>query len=88
MNEDRYKIIKKPESKLKTDKEYMQETLRDIWNMIKMVKWIIIGLFILCISTWVTQSYFEAKAYNNVTGKKVSTLDAMFIELRVQEGAK
>ena len=29
-------------------------------------------------------AYFEAKAYERVTGKKVSTWDAIFLELRVQ----
>ena len=30
-------------------------------------------------------AYLEANAYENVTGKKVSALDAIFIELRVCE---
>lgn len=34
---------------------------------------------------WVTASHFEAQAFNRVTGNDVSTWDAMFIELRVQE---
>lgn len=37
---------------------------------------------------WVFESAMEAAAYNRVTGKDVSTWDAMWIELRVQEGAK
>lgn len=36
---------------------------------------------------WVADSYLEARAFNNVTGKTVSTWDAMFIELRVQGAA-
>lgn len=43
-----------------------------------------IGLcIILPVASWPIYSHFEAKAYNNVTGKKVSTIDAMFLELRV-----
>ena len=33
-------------------------------------------------------SFFEARAFNRATGKSVSAWDAMWIELRVQEGAK
>lgn len=29
-------------------------------------------------------SYFEARAYERVTGKQVSTWDAMFLKLRVE----
>lgn len=36
--------------------------------------------------TWIFKSHMEAKAYQNVTGVKVSTWDAMWIELRVQTG--
>jgi hypothetical protein len=35
-----------------------------------------------------TDAYFEARAYERVTGKHVSTWDAMFIDLRVQEQAQ
>lgn len=45
-------------------------------------------IFVLGPAVWVGASYFEARAYNKVTGKNVSTFDAMFIGLRVQEGAK
>jgi ABC-type methionine transport system permease subunit len=34
---------------------------------------------------WIFKSSMEARAFNNVTGKNVSTWDAMWIELRVQE---
>jgi hypothetical protein len=50
------------------------------------------GLFALVLlaylAFWVVSSKFEADAYFRVTGKSVSTWDAMWIELRVQEGAK
>jgi len=35
-------------------------------------------------SIWPVQSYFEARAYNRLTGSDVSTWDAMWIELRVE----
>ena len=54
--------------------------------------WVAIGamvvLFIFVGCLWITKSHFEAKAYNNLTGKDVSTWDAMFLELRVQENVK
>lgn len=40
------------------------------------------------ITIWVTKSCFEANAYNRVTGAKVTTWDAMWIELRVQGETK
>ena len=48
----------------------------------------VIALYAVCflagfICLWIGNSYFEARAYNNVTGKEVSTFDAMFLELRV-----
>jgi hypothetical protein len=33
-------------------------------------------------------SYFEAQSYNRVTGANVSTWDAMWLDLRVQEQTK
>ena len=37
---------------------------------------------------WLAHSYFEARAYNRITGSDVSTLDAMFLQLRVSETPK
>ena len=37
---------------------------------------------------WYGASALEARSYNRITGKNVSAWDAMFVELRVQEGAK
>ena len=42
------------------------------------------GVILMVGSAWVTSSHFEARAYEHTTGHKVSTWDAMFIELRVQ----
>ena len=46
-----------------------------------------IAAILICVGIWIGHSYLEASAYNNITGKKVSTFDAMFVELRVQEPA-
>lgn len=40
------------------------------------------------LGVWVFRSALEARAFNAVTGKNVSTWQAMWIELRVQEAAK
>ena len=54
--------------------------------------WAMVGLIVLffagSVCGWVGYSYCEARAYNNITGANVSTLDAMFVELRVQESAQ
>jgi len=34
---------------------------------------------------WVGYSHFEARSFERVTGTQVSTWDAMFLELRVQQ---
>lgn len=49
---------------------------------------VIIGGVVLMVVWWVAYSYFEASAYNRVTGKSVSTWDAMFVPLRVQDDAE
>ena len=43
------------------------------------------GGLAIVIGFWVMVSHFEAKAYNNVTGKQISTWDAMFLDLRINE---
>lgn len=37
---------------------------------------------------WIVKSYFEARAYNRLTGAHATTWDAMWVELRVQEKPK
>lgn len=39
-------------------------------------------------ATWVLPSYFEAKAYNRLTGASATTWDAMWVQLRVQNDSK
>ena len=45
---------------------------------------IVVAVILILLLIWIVPSYFEARAYENVTGRKVSTWDAMWIELRVQ----
>jgi len=39
--------------------------------------------FVFLISSWLVTSWQEAKAYNRLTGQKVTTWDAMWVKLRV-----
>lgn len=45
----------------------------------------IVVIFIMCL---VVPPYFEAATYRRLTGKNVTWWDAVWVELRVQEGAK
>lgn len=38
----------------------------------------------LTLCGWVVYSYFEARAYNRVTGADITTAEAMFLQLRVE----
>lgn len=46
------------------------------------------ALIVLLVGVWVFASWCEAAAFNRITGKSVSTWDAMFVTLRVQEGVE
>ncbi len=64
--------------------------MKSKWTEIKeealaymLIAGVAILLFLALGGSWVVRSYFEARAYERVTGKSVSTWDAMFLELRV-----
>lgn len=42
-----------------------------------------VGTIAVLACLWIISSYFEAQSYNRLTGKSVSTWDAMYLELRV-----
>ena len=44
---------------------------------------VFVGVLVFGVGPWVVQSYFEASAYEKLTGKEVSTWDAMWVQLRV-----
>jgi len=57
----------------------------------KAVVWavaLILAILALVLPLWVVRSYYEAQAFERVTGKHVLTWDAMFLDLRVQEPAQ
>jgi Na+-transporting methylmalonyl-CoA/oxaloacetate decarboxylase gamma subunit len=41
-------------------------------------------LIVLVLIFWVFPAYFEARAFNRLTGRNASTWEAMWVELRVQ----
>ncbi len=44
-------------------------------------------LAVALIGGWVLVSHFEARTFSKLTGREVSTWDAMWVSLRVQDGA-
>lgn len=49
----------------------------------------LVAVVLFLVAGWTYASaHFEAAAYERVTGKKVSTWDAIFLDLRVQESPK
>jgi len=51
--------------------------------------WIAVSLVcVVIVGGWILYSHFEARAYERVTGKRISTWDAMWLDLRVQEQLK
>lgn len=49
--------------------------------------WFVGGLIVIGGCVWAS-AYFEAQAFNRATGKNVTTLDALFLDLRVQSEPK
>lgn len=58
----------------------------------KLMPWVVACLYagvpLLGLVVWLVSSHFDAQAYNRATGSNVSTWDAMWVELRVQAGAR
>jgi hypothetical protein len=59
----------------------MSEGTKAAWMVI-----IFIGFIAVLLAVWWGKSTMEAAAYNRITGSDVSTWDAMWVELRVQDG--
>lgn len=50
---------------------------------------LIIAVFLIgCLGVWVFKSSMEAKTYTELTGKQVTTYQALWVDLRVVEPAK
>ena len=58
--------------------------------------WVVVGIYafggaaslLLIVGFAYMSAYFEAAAYNRITGKNVSAWDAMFVKLRVDGEAR
>ena len=59
-----------------------------MYENIKFLAAMAAAFIFVAVSIWVFQSKMEARAFNSVTGKNISTWDAMWIQLRVQEASK
>jgi hypothetical protein len=57
----------------------------DDWKIGVILVATVVVLFLI---GWITCSSLEAKAYNEITGKHVTTKQAMFLQLRVDNPAK
>ena len=51
----------------------------------KVMTVIVAGFLFILISIWLISSYFEASTFNALTGRNVSTWQAMWVRLRVQD---
>lgn len=49
---------------------------------------LIAGIVVVVGCLFLIQPFFEARAYNRITGAHVSTWDAVWLDLRVQESPK
>lgn len=58
--------------------------LRDEWRIVLLY----VATLAALVAIWYGASYLEARSYNRITGSNVSAVDAMFVQLRVQEGSK
>lgn len=43
---------------------------------------------VLALTLWVLLAFLEARSFERITGRHVSTWDAMFIQLRVQDAVE
>lgn len=53
---------------------------------VKFIGGLIAIVIVVCIALMVVSSHFESKTYNKLTGANTTTWDAIWVELRVQDG--
>lgn len=63
-------------------------SVRQMTRELGLYLFLLVGGFTILFGIAVASAYFEAMAYESVTGKRVSTWDALFLDLRVQEEPK
>jgi hypothetical protein len=57
-------------------------------SVVRLYLWAVVIGCSFALAGWVGKSWMEARTFERLTGKKVSVVDAMFVELRVQETIK
>ena len=77
--------IFRPAAELRSELEKLRRKVRDDEKR-RAVYGVVFSVFVLLATPalWVGMSYAEARAFNRLTGKNATTLDAMFVQLRVQ----
>jgi hypothetical protein len=60
--------------------------MKDKLALISAIGAIVFTFIAITTGPWIVSSYFEAQAFNRLTGKNASTWDAMWVELRVDGG--
>ena len=65
-------------------KELWTEMEDETKSAFRLATMLILTVFVISVGVVTIKAYFEAKAYNRITGAHVSTWDAIFLELRVQ----
>lgn len=55
---------------------------------LKMCVLLVVSVVTLAMVGWTISSYFEKVSYEELTGKKVTLRQAMFLQLRVQENVR
>ena len=67
--------------------ERIWEWITYIPSKIPFIVWFCIGLIVVVVGLWVVRSHYEAKTFNAITGKRITTRQALWVQLRVQEPA-
>jgi len=81
VEENKITILNKGDKMEMFDEEEKQQ----IKQVFKWVGLVVVVSALLAVSLRITHSYFEAKAFNRVTGQNVSTWDAYWLELRIDD---
>lgn len=60
--------------------------MSDYDELIRLIVFFVVG--VITLACFFLQPKFEADAYTRLTGKKITYLDAMWLDLRIQETVK
>lgn len=80
-------IKRQGDSMSKIDDEIKKESRKEVTKLVFFIALPFLVLFLLLFSLAGCGAYMEAKAYNKITGSNITAWQALFVELRVQDGA-